>query len=396
MFESITFSTQNSTDIENPLDIGRLIECMIFYNNTTVVANQNILKQLIRVIGSDNLLTLIDANVLNITYTESNIGIMTNTINGIQYHDAVEFSSPQHTYQNVIRRICIEVTGKAGKGRRIAQRIENKIHVSQHDHLILEGTRQSILNQDYIGSAVKLIVNELVPEVNDSSFFQFYTRQAKKGIQVETNIDFTKLNSLYHKRVPPEHSSLNPAYLLNQLLTMEKELYFSSQNLSELASSNITSRLATQKIDYVINKSKKSSEALDYFNGFLFADSKTIREAYNSGKVSMAELVEIILKACDFKKWIVGVEPDQDIIKSYYQEVTKETIVDKLPGKSIRWGIFTGLGITADVIATGGIGTIAGLALGALDTFYFDRLIKGWKPNQFIDGELRKLIDKNT
>ena len=123
MFEAITFSTQNKTDTENPLDIGRLMECMLFYSRTTVVADQGILKQLIRVFGSDSLITLIEASVLDITYTESNIGIITNAINGIQYHDAVEFSSPQHTYQDVIRRICIEIIGKAGKGRRTAQKL---------------------------------------------------------------------------------------------------------------------------------------------------------------------------------------------------------------------------------------------------------------------------------
>lgn len=396
MFESITFSTQNKTDTDNPLDIGRLMECMLFYSQTTVVANQGILKQLVRVFGGNNLISLIEAGALNVTYTESNVGIITNTINGVQVHDAIEFSSPQHTYQDVIRRVCIEVTGKEGKGRRAAQKLENKIQVSKHDHLILEGTRHSILNQDYIDAAIKLMIKSLVPEVTDPSDIRFYTRKDASGIQAETNINFEKLNKLYHKRVSPQHSTLTSAHLFSQLLTVEKELYFSSQNLSELASSQLSADLATQKIDYVINKSKKSSESLAHFNGFIFDDSKSIREAVNSGKVEITELVEVVLKASDFKKWIAGINPDQDLIKNYYQEVTKETVVDKLPGKSVRWGVFTGLGLAADAVATGGLGTATGLALGALDTFYIDKLITGWKPSQFIDEELKTLIDENT
>ncbi|NQU84350.1 MAG: hypothetical protein HQ541_01190, partial [Mariniphaga sp.] len=55
-------------------------------------------------------------------------------------------------------------------------------------------------------------------------------------------------------------------------------------------------------------------------------------------------------------------------------------------------GIFTGAGIIADAVATRGIGTVIGLGLGALDTFYLDKLISGWKPNQFIEDEVKELL----
>ena len=65
-----------------------------------------------------------------------------------------------------------------------------------------------------------------------------------------------------------------------------------------------------------------------------------------------------------------------------------------MPGKSARWGIFTGAGIIADVVATGGIGTAIGLGLGAVDTFYLDKLISGWRPNQFIEDDVKELLKK--
>ena len=43
-------------------------------------------------------------------------------------------------------------------------------------------------------------------------------------------------------------------------------------------------------------------------------------------------------------------------------------------------------------MATGGIGTAVGLGLGALDTFYLDKLISGWKPNQFIEDDVKELL----
>lgn len=394
MFRAISFLIQSKHDVSNPLDIGSLVECMLFYEKTIVVANYKILEQLIRYFGGDNLIILIEEGFLDITYTESFVGVHTKTISNIQYHDPIEFSSPQHTFEREIRKICIEVTGKDGKGRRLARRLESKIQVSQHDRIILEGAQRSILDQNYIERAARTIVKNIVSEAEGVSNIFFNTVKTNDGIKVDTNIDFVSLNQLYHKKVPPEHSTLTPAYILSHVLDVEKELYFSSSNFSELASSQLSAKLASQKIDYVIERSKKSSETLNHFTAFVFDDAKALKEAINSGNLDLDEIISVIRKSKKFKKWIADIKPSSDLIKSYYKEVTKETIVDKLPGKSVRWGLFTGLGFAVDVIAAGGIGTVAGVTLGALDTFYFDKLLSGWKPSQFIDEDIKKLINK--
>lgn len=395
MFEAISLTTQNKHDTKCPIDIGGLVECMLFYERVTIIANYTILAQLIRYFGVDRLLTIIEEELLNIVYTESYVGIHTRTENNTQFHDVIEFSSPQHTYQDELRKICINVTGKTGKGRRAAQRIQDKIHVTGHDHIILEGTRKSILDQDYLTAATKIVIGELVPEAGDISKISFNTEKTPKGIVVATNINFVALNELYHRRVPPEHSSISPALILSHLLDVEKELFFASSNLSELASSNLSAKLAEQKIDYVLSRSAKSNEELTHFEEFVFNDAKSIREAINSNQINLDELISVLQNSKQFKKWIVGIKPDADIVKSYYEEVTRKSGVDKLPGKSVRWVVFTGLGLAADAVATGGFGVIAGLALGALNTFYIDKLISGWKPNQFIE-EVKTLIDNGT
>jgi hypothetical protein len=396
MFEAITFATQNKFDVKKPIDVGALVECMLFYEKTTVIANQIILSQLIRYFGVERLISLIQDDLLNIVYTESGLGVFTNTINGTQYHSAVEMTSPQHTYQDELRKICISVAGKDGKGRRLAQKIQDQILVTKHDPIILEGTIKSILDQNFVEPAAKIIIKELVPEYTAISGAYFHTEKTKDGIAVTTNIDFGILNDLYHRRVPPEHSSISPAYLLAHLLDVEKDLYFACANLSELASSNISAKLAEQKIDYVLARSAKSSDTLTHFTGFIFKDAKAIRDAINSNRIDLDELISLLHKSKQFKKWVTHITPDANLIKAYYDEVTKETVVDRLPTKSVRWAMFTGLGIAADAIATGGLGTAAGIAIGALDTFFIDKLIAGWKPNQYIENDLKKLISENT
>jgi hypothetical protein len=396
MFESITFFNQNKTDTTNPLDIGALVECMLFYGRTSVVANQSILRQLFTYFGVDRVIELIEEGLLNIIYTETNVGVLTQTINGAEYHDVGKFSSPQHTYQDELRRICIDVIGKSGKGRRTAQRIQGLIKVRNHENIILEGARKSFADQEYINYSAKSIIRSLIPENINVDDVVFQTEKTGSGIAIATNINFSELNKVYHKYVPPTHSTINPALILSHTLDVESELYFSSNNLSEIATSGLSANLISHKINYILEKSIKSSEDIKDFQGFVFDDAKSLGEAINKKLIDLDDLILVLKNSRKFKKWIISIEPDQDLIKSYYSEVTKKTIVDKLPGKSVRWAIFTGAGIIADGLATGGLGTAAGIGLGALDTFYLDKLISGWKPNQFIEDEVKELLKNGT
>lgn len=396
MFDKITFTTQNKHDGKNPIDLGRLAECMLFYGSTSIVASQGILNQLIQFFGVENLLELIDLGALEIIYTESMLGVHTLTENGHQFHDVVEISSPNHLYQDVLRKQCVESVGKSGKGRRLANKIQDKIMVKNHDHVILEGARHSILDQKYIGQAAKSVLSSKLNNTANISQLEFFTEKTDRGIVVSTNANFLALNEIYHKIVPPEHSSITSASLLTDVMELEKELYFASTNVSEIASSKISSELASIKFDYIFKQSQKTEEKVVGFNGFVFENARDLRDAVNTGKVSSSDLVQVISKAAKFKAWLQGIESNSDLLKEYYEAVTQESKLDKLPGKSARFSLFTGFGMAADVVFTGGLGTIAGLSLGALDTFYLDKLIAGWKPNQFIEEEVLPLVSEST
>ncbi|MFK5914481.1 MAG: hypothetical protein QM484_08895, partial [Woeseiaceae bacterium] len=339
---------------------------------------------------------LIEEDLLQIEYTETFVGINTINKNGTEYHDAVQFSSPQHTYAIELRKICIDLIGKEGKGRRTARSIENLIKVKNHEHIILEGARTSILDQKYINQSVKSTIQSLIPEKLDVSGIEFHTEKTDSGIIVASNINFTALNQVYHKYTPPSHSTLTPAQILGHALNVESELYFSSNNLSEIATSDLSSELISHKVNYLLDKSIKSSTEISGFQQFIFDDAKSLRDAVNNNKIDLDDLVKVLKNSQKFKKWISGVDPDQDLIKRYYSEVTRKSFVNKLPGKTTRWGVFTGAGLVLDLVATGGAGTAIGIGLSALDSFYLDRIISGWKPSQYIEEEVKPLLNEQA
>jgi hypothetical protein len=72
--------------------------------------------------------------------------------------------------------------------------------------------------------------------------------------------------------------------------------------------------------------------------------------------------------------------------------VTGVEWAERLPSKTARWAIFTAAGTVASLALTPLVGTAVGLGLTAADTFLVDKLIKGWKPNQFVNGPLREFL----
>jgi|GEM_PF-1351402 hypothetical protein len=399
MFESITIFNQNKTSVSTPLDIGALVECMLFYGNTTIVANQSTLKQLFRYFGIDGIIELINEDLLQIIYTETFLGIHTKTINKLEYHDFIAATTDSMQYQTALRNICIEITDKKGKGRRIAQRIQSQdlIKVKKHENIILDGSKNSILNQEYMNNATKIILKNSIPEKIDVDNIIFHTNETENGVFVSSNIDFSALNKIYHKYIPPSHSTITHAHLLSHILDMESELYFSANNLSEIATSELGSELISHKISYIMDKSIKSKKSISDFQQFVFNDAKSLREAVNNGKVDINDLISVLKKSQKFKKWISGVESNQNLLKEYYNEVANETFLEKLTGKTARFCFFVGSAELLTHLATNSvlpndIAKMVGLGFSVFDYFWLDRLYSGWKPNQFIENEVKKLL----
>jgi hypothetical protein len=56
--------------------------------------------------------------------------------------------------------------------------------------------------------------------------------------------------------------------------------------------------------------------------------------------------------------------------------------------------VTAGLSALAGLAMTPGAGVATGIGLSAADYFLLDRLLKGWKPNQFVEGSLRPFLRK--
>ena len=248
-------------------------------------------------------------------------------------------------------------------------------------------------DSNYVEQSIIHLIKQYTPEYPNPDAVKFQLHRDGKSLLVNTNIDFVTLNKFYHARIPPTHSTLSPAYLLSHLFNLKSDIYFCTKFQSEITTDPINADIFNMKYADLLQRQKISEDAIRLFQNFLFEDAKAISEAINSGERTFKDLLQLIKRAKKFQKWLSGKEPDSDLLKEYYKEITADSWVDRLSIKIARWSLFTGIGLAIDMLGGGGLGTASGIAISIGDAFILDSIIGGWKPNQFINNELKKFVN---
>ncbi|MFN8165870.1 MAG: hypothetical protein U0X76_06790, partial [Bacteroidia bacterium] len=214
------------------------------------------------------------------------------------------------------------------------------------------------------------------------------------GFLFNTNLDLEEINKQITNN--PDGKIINTSGLMLNVLETRGDMHLASSLNAEIATSEIHTALMRLKFKDIYEKTTKNKDNLYQFNDFILSNGHAIRETINNGGKEFKDFIEILNRAAKFKAWLSNIGEDKSIIKEYYEAVTKETWVDKLPSKAIRWSIFTGAGLALDIALTGGLGTAIGVGLSLGDGFLLDKVIHKWKPNIFVDRKLKPFVETNN
>jgi len=113
-----------------------------------------------------------------------------------------------------------------------------------------------------------------------------------------------------------------------------------------------------------------------------------IAQIINTGQKSISDFAKLYENASKYKKWLNKLDNDSSLIEEYYKSIYTNSWGNNSSVKIIRFLTFTAMGIAIDALGAGGLGTGVSVAVSAVDSFLLDSIIKGWKPNQFINNEL--------
>jgi hypothetical protein len=188
-------------------------------------------------------------------------------------------------------------------------------------------------------------------------------------------------------------SIFETAHVLVAMFDALADVRFSAGFSSELAVSPETSAIAEIKLARLLRQRRDSDDSLRIFQEWTFNEGRAIREAVNDRHRNFEDVLALAESAQKFKEWLAKQSNDTDIKLEYLREVSRVEWADKLPPKTLRWLLFSGVAGALGFVTTPEVGVFVGAGLNAIDAFIVERLAKGWKPNQFVEGQLRKFVD---
>lgn len=342
------------------------------------------------------MLRLLEQRQIQLTYLAEGLATITTNNTGVQVHDFVQFrvGGKQKAELSADEEIAAMMNDTYGRTRQTRQFVRSlvkfvatktKINYFLHNREnMVDVARRDLIDDAFVDGAARDILSTLVPNFRVPSGWYFRALPADGGgFYANSNYDFARLNAEYHKTVPVEHSSLSPAFILSHLLDARMDLQLSCYYLAELLTTPSTTKIVGRIFSDLLFKRDRNQQQIVTFQEILLRDGRAIREAINSGKRNFSDFIQILEKASVFKGWLRGLSPDDNVLREYQKKATEGSWVASLPSKVLRFAAASVAGLVNPGL---------GLGLSAADSFLVDKLGRGWKPDQFVQGTLRSFI----
>lgn len=400
MFEKIVLRRGQQTGRLGTIDPGYLAECLIFYSDVKVLVAHGTLIDLIRKMGIESFEKLVLENHANVYFLLDNPSTITvkdklgDDAHAFGVYRAARARGVDKEPIDFIRDCVERAIERPGKARRIASRLLPRIEFLDLKTIspgfdLCRTTQQDLLEHpDFVRAAVAAAIRELAPGYDLFADWTFdIAEHPGGGLQVRTNLDFEALNSAHRESFPGTTHTWNVAFLLSNFIEASEEIGCASYFDADIATNPVYGSVMQNKISDILESTTKSEQSREAFQSLVYNNARALRSCLNTGERTFDEFFPVLEKAQKFHHWIRGRDPEEELIHSYYKEITSKTWIDKLPVKAARFTFFTVAGSLLDSIAPG-----AGAGLGAANEFVLNKFIRRWRPNQFIEGPLRDFV----
>ncbi|MDH2341529.1 hypothetical protein [Bradyrhizobium sp. SSUT77] len=379
--------------VDGAVDIGLVAETLLFYRSTHLLVDMASLPALCVQLGPDGLLSLLRRPEVTASYCPDTPTVLTNTERGLSQHDFGQmFWHGESAKSDAHDQIALSLTrsGELEVPIKTVNQIVDflKIHrLPQEIGTIANSARADCDDPHFVSMSARTVLETLRPSFAIPKNMHFRVINLGGEFAIDTNLDFDAINR------SSNGNAISGAYILAHIVSSRADTYFAADYMSELVTSPANSALIRLKHFDFVRRRIKSEDQHDMFENVVLNDARTVREVLNSKERSITEFFRLLDVGAKFRGWMHAQHPDAQLVREYYDQVNKETWIGRLPGKSLRFVFFTGAGMLADMFAPTGLGTAAGLTLGAADSLLVDKLLRGWRPSQFIEGPLKRFVN---
>ena len=393
MFERICIKDKKSENYR--LDIGFLIDTILFYGKVIVIAHREELNILFSSLGENLIKELISSGRLEIKFKGNILGSM---IFPDGKYSVNTLSSQDVTLDSILYKIHRKKVNNSTRNLKFSSEFSQIITPYNYGKVVRENIVSDFNNVELLSKTLPLYINSIVPNfelpekteieiIKDDSFGPY------DAYSLNSNIDLKELNKIHKQNKPEVEYDIDYSGFLLSMAESKGDIHLASDLASELVTSDLYSKFIEVELNELIAKRAKSETELNLFKEYSLANCTSLGNAYVNGTLSEKELLRIFEKSDKFREWLSKIPEDGSLLGEYHKAVISKDLSDKLPTKTARFVIFEGIGITLDLLGAGGIGTAVATSLALGDTFLLDRIInRKWKPNQFIDNTLKPKI----
>jgi hypothetical protein len=173
MFERITLDRPG--DAVNPIDLGLLAECLVFYQAVRLIVDHNTFSFLVNSCGPGQLLDLMSMGSLEIEFVENMTGVASRLMTGQTIYDYVNIGTGSFRYQPVARKVFDKIaTGK--KANKYFDRFDQLVKRFSYSAEINEAARKDWIDDDYVRQAAQIYLGLKSPNYVPPSNLEFRMR----------------------------------------------------------------------------------------------------------------------------------------------------------------------------------------------------------------------------
>lgn len=388
MFEVISIRRQNSIGPQ-PMDLGFISEILLFYGRVRLLADAGMIQQLAAACGPEDFVSVVRSGRLEISFLENGLGVRSDNVGTPhEVHMPSTYKILRHSeMQEALPRIFRELTGKSGRGRRLAAALAPHLHKLEFGPEVPQAAQSDYADAKFMARCAIEILRHVAPAYQAPADAHFEVTPAGDKFRVDTNIDFLAATASHKATFGADAGPITAPYILSALLNADGDLHLAGLFSTELATDPLGEALIAAKCpELIVGRLKRASD-IQLFEELVLERGGAIREAVNSGERTFTDMLKLLDSADRFREWLQKQQPSVDLVSAYYRDVTAETWASKLPVKLMKWAVAVGIGVAVGGLGAEGVAMTAGL--GAADQFLVERIAAGWRPNQFVEDKLK-------
>lgn len=387
MFEK-AFIGPNQNIVGDSCDYGALAEAIIFYNEVTLVLHYGGFVDLVKFIGFDNFLRLLNETNIRIIFVKESIAPCRSTIlfNFITFSAAGDDTFRISSNEDLIFYALENVKEQTRINRETANMISGKIKFIRTPDELKKGfglpqlSQELVLDKDFTSRSLPEILDIIAPGYNLSNPLPYMgVKKVDKKLLFNSNINFNSLNALHKSAFQGKHRTYDSGSLLAIFAEFSENMMHSLNYGNSIITNPLQASLFKNKYCLLNSKETGSLEEITSFQS-LTLDGKSIREVINSGGKDFSEVFSLYNEGRKFREWAGQIGDDKKLISEYIKSMSSLDRLDRWPAKTLRF-------LLTQIISS--VNPLLGIAASFIDSFLIE---KEWRPNLFIQGSVRDFV----